>query len=145
MKNIGIAPPDFDTPVGMFRAEINDTEYTELDPAVPGFGAYEDMGDVEIEALLNQADGNIDRAVGRYYLRLAELASMQAKVVKDHDLSLDLTKRAAELRESASARFALADEADAQAGIADEYLVYSPGEARRYRHPEASPWEVFGA
>ena len=140
--NPGIYPPDFSTDVGKFRVLANDVEAEEYDPPVEGLRNYGKFSDAEIEALLAQADGSPTRAVGFYYLQLASEAALQSKSIKDHDLSVDLTKRAADLRELALLWFGRADDEDATAG--SEAMVIVPVGPRHKRHrPEATPRPLF--
>ena len=113
--NKGIAPPELDTPVGQFRALVGDVTSVPLTPPDPGFGEYEKFSDVEIEGYLAQGEGSISRAVGFSYLYLAGQAAMESTSVKDYDLSVDLTKRAGDLRATAQMWFDRADKEDSDA------------------------------
>ena len=140
--NPGVYPPDFSTGVGKFRVLANDVEAEEYDPPVDGIRNYGKFSDAEVEALLAQADGSPTRAVGFYYLQLASAAALESKSIKDHDLSVDLTKRAADLRELALLWFGRADDEDANAG--SEAMVIVPvGPRSRHRWPEASARPVY--
>lgn len=108
----GIAPPDFSTPVGLFRAELPDVNYTELTPPESGYGAYEEMSDTEIEGLIAAAGGSYLRALGKYYLILAGQSAKTSASIKDYDLAIDETKRSADLRSIAAYYFGLADDED---------------------------------
>lgn len=112
MVNRGIAPPDFDTPVGLFRAELPDVTYSELNPPEEGYGAYEEMSDLEIQGLLAAANGSYFRALGKYYLILAGQSAKTSASIKDYDLAIDETKRSADLRAIAAYYFGLADDDD---------------------------------
>lgn len=143
MTNKGIAPPDPATEVGRFRFLIDDTEYTELDPPEAGQGSYEQFSDADIEAFLMMGDESVNRAMGYAYLRLASEAARESKTVKDFDLSVDLTKRSADLRAIAALWFDRADGEDAdEFDIVDVFAI-----GRRDGHrmdPEAAmrrtPW-----
>lgn len=99
--NEGIAPPDYNSEVGKVRATLGDTAYEPLDPAQAGKGDYALFSDAEIETFIN-VGGSFEGAVALGYNSLATSAALEAKSVKDHDLSVDLTKRASELRALAS-------------------------------------------
>lgn len=110
--NPGVAPPDPNTPVGQFRASYSDMQYEEYDPAVPGFGNYQKFSDSAIEAFLALGNGSVLRAIGYALLQKANTAAEESESVRDYDLSIDLTKKAADLREQAAEYFALADQQD---------------------------------
>lgn len=97
-ENRGVAPPNMATPVGQVRALLGDLEYTEYDPPQPGFGKYKKMSDAEIESFLALSDGSSEGAVYYAYLSMASDAAIASKTVKDFDLQIDNTKRAADLR-----------------------------------------------
>ena len=99
--NKGIAPPDFSSEVGQVRATIGDTAYEALTPPATGFGDYQMFSDEEIEVFLERG-GSFEGAVYYGYNSLATSAALEATSFKDIDLSVDLTKRANELRALAS-------------------------------------------
>lgn len=144
MTNLGIAPPDFTTPVGQFRLQTNDTVYTELDPAVPGFGNYTHSSDSEIEVFIEQGT-TLSRSLGYYYLYLASQAALEAKSIKDHDLSVNTEKRADLLRQIAQEWFDRADDEDGLAGAGDIFDSFAFGGDRKCRTPELAPcWRDCG-
>ena len=110
--NPGEYPLDSSTPVGTFRLVYGDTESEPYDPEEPGFQNYGELSDAEIEAFLSQGGDSINRAIGYLYIALAGRAAKESKVTKDYDLTLDLTKRAADLRAMAQWWFDLADDDD---------------------------------
>lgn len=114
-ENRGVAPPDPVTDTGRFRALSGDLEYQPLDPPIPGWGSYMRFSDAEIEAYLAQADGSVPRAIGYSYLYLAGQAAIASQSVRDYDLQVDTTKRAADLRAIAQFWFDKADEDDVAA------------------------------
>jgi len=118
MTNTGIAPYDPSTPVGRVRVITGDVVYGT--PSA-GFAEYEMFSDEEIEAFLVESDDNILRAAGFGYLALSGRASLQAKTVKDYDLSVDLKAVAAELRKQADDLFKRADEKDGRDGVSDVF------------------------
>lgn len=125
MANSGVYPLDPSTPVGQFRLTYGDTESVPFDPVIPGFQDYTELSDAEIEVFLAQGGGSVTRAIGRYYMRLSGDAAKRSKSVKDYDLSLDLSKRAGDLRETARMYF---DEADAEdAGSEDAFVIVPTG------------------
>lgn len=95
--NKGVAPPDISTEVGKFRALVGDLSYTDLTPPVPGFGNYTLFSDFEIEVFL-AASGSLEGAAALAYTQLAGSAALESKTVKDFDLSVDLSKKATDLR-----------------------------------------------
>lgn len=99
--NKGEAPLNPATAVGQFRVLIGDVESVPLDPVQIGFGDYAMFSDDEIEVFLDRG-GSFEEAVYYGYNSLATSAALEAKTVKDMDLSVDLTKRANELRALAS-------------------------------------------
>lgn len=110
--NPGAWPVDLTSDVGRFRAVVGDLNSTPYNPVEPGFQNYEKFSDDEIEAYIAQADGSINRAVGISYLYLAGQAAMESTSIKDYDLQVDLTKRAADLRAIAQMWFDMADDDD---------------------------------
>lgn len=112
MPNRGVAPFAPATEVGQFRVLYPDVVYTDLDPVEAGYGDYEYLSDDEITALVTAA-GSVYRALGVYFIQLAGQAAKASQSVKDHDLAIDSTKRAADLRAQAKEWFDLADEQDA--------------------------------
>lgn len=139
MANKGVYPVDPLTDVGQVRFAVGDTESQPLDPPEPGFQDYEMFSDDQIEAFLSRSEGSINRSTGYAYLTLASQAAMHSRSVKDHDLAIDYTKRAADLRASAQMWFGLADDEDASAGGADIFEVFTVTEPA-IPHPELTPW-----
>lgn len=115
--NPGAYPVDLTSKVGQFRALIGDLNSSPYDPVEPGFQNFEKFSDAEIEAYLAQGGDSINRAIGFAYLYLAGQAAMQSASIKDYDLTIDETKRAADLRAIAQFWF---DQADGDDGIAAE-------------------------
>lgn len=112
MSNPGAFPVDPSTPVGRFRVAYPDKNSVPLDPVVSGQQDYEKFSDMEIEGFLALGGGSTLRAIGYALLQKASSAAEESSVVKDYDLSIDLTKKAADLREQAAEYFALADQQD---------------------------------
>lgn len=124
MTNSGIAPYDPDTLVGKVRIITGDVVY-----GTPsgGVAEYEMFSDEEITAFLVESDDNVLRAAGYGYLALSGRASLQAKTVKDYDLSVDLKAVAAELRKQADDLFKRADEKDKRDGVSDVFELAATG------------------
>mgnify|MGYP001361170439 CR=1 FL=1 len=142
MANIGVAPPDFSTEVGQFRALVGDTSYVATNP---GFGDYKMFSDAEIQAFLAQGGGSEFRAAGYAFLALSGQAALQSKSVKTDDLSIDLKNQAEALRKTAEFWFQRADEEDAAAGLDDEFLIVPTGQGRSCRcAPELAARPVCG-
>ena len=122
--NPGAHPVDLASPVGQFRAMVGDLNSESYTPVEQGFQSFEKFSDAEIEAYLAQGDGSINRAIGYSYLYLAGQAAMEALAIKDYDLQVDSTKRAADLRAIAQMWFGLADTDDISS--AEEGFVLVP-------------------
>lgn len=122
-KNSGIAPPDLESPVGLIRLELGDTDPTDVDPAT-GLGTYLWYSDAELEAML-RLYGDNPRAVAVRILRnIAVSTALKLKKWSSADLSVDgaaitesLLKAAAALEDS------MANESDVEA---DEAFFVSP-------------------
>lgn len=110
--NPGVYPLEPETPVGQFRLVYGDTHSTPYTPVEAGFQNYDELSDDEIEAFLSAGGTSINRAIGYYYLSLAGAAAKSAKQIKDYDLQVDTTKRAADLRAIAQWWFDQADNDD---------------------------------
>jgi hypothetical protein len=124
--NPGVFPLDPETPVGQFRVLYGDVYSTPYDPVEPGFQNYEELSDAEISGFLAQGNDSVKRAIGYYYLSLSGTAAKEAKSVKDYDLSVDLTKRAADLRATAQVWFDHAN-ADDDASQEDAFEIVPTG------------------
>lgn len=140
--NPGIYPPDLASPVGQFRALTGDLNAEEYDPPVEGIRNYEMFSDAEIEAYLSQSEGSISRAIGFAYLYLAGQAAKESLTVRDYDLQVDSTKRAADLRAIAEMWFGRADDEDANAG-AEAMVIVPVGPRRKRCRPEAAQYPLF--
>lgn len=127
MVNQGVAPPDPTSDVGKFRFLYGDTAYVALTPPETGYGDYAELSDAEIEAFLAAGSGSVTRAIGVYYMQLSGQAAKVAESVKDHDLSIDETKRAGDLRQTAMMWFSRADDDDL--GLSDAFEVVGVGQS----------------
>lgn len=124
--NPGAFPVDLLSDVGQFRALSGDLNSEPYDPVKPGIQNYEKFSDAEIEAYLEQGAGSINRAIGLSYLYLAGQAAMESRSIKDYDLQVDLTKRAADLRAIAQTWLGLAD-GDDVATAEEEFTIVPTG------------------
>lgn len=116
----------------------NDTQYDEYEPVEPGVGNFSTWSDAVIEAYIESSPDNMPRAVGFAILGLALTAAKESKTVKDYDLQVDLSKRSADLRATATQWFTRADAQDrAAADIFEVFDTFGTGEFI----PEASPAE----
>ena len=124
MANSGVAPYDPATLVGKVRVLTGDVTY-----GTPsgGFADYELFSDDEIEAFLVAGEDNVLRASGFAYLALAGRAAVDAKSVKDYDLSVDLRSRADKLQAQANEYFTQADEKDKRDGVSDVFELANTG------------------
>jgi hypothetical protein len=136
MANIGIAPYDPSTPVGKVRILTGDVNYVD---AGGGNGTYDLFSDAEIEGFLIAGEDSTLRAAGFAYMALAGVAAVDAKSVKDYDLSIDLRSRADKLREQAIAYFNQADEKDVRDGVSDVFELTRTG--RDYTYEELAERE----
>ncbi len=121
--NPGVFPADPETPEGEFRLLFGDTTAENYNP--PAFGgtqrSYVYFSDNEITAFLAMSNGSISRGIGFAYAQLAGAAAMEAKSVKDYDLTVDLTKRSGELRALSQWWFDRADDEDDADGNGDVF------------------------
>lgn len=84
--NKGVAPPEYDTPVGEVRANVGDIEYVPLTPPEVGFGDYEMFSDAEIEAFLTQAGGSVALATAYAYGRLVTAWNATSVTIRQDDM-----------------------------------------------------------
>lgn len=124
MTNSGVAPYDPDTLVGKVRIVTGDVNHGAI---TGGMADYEMFSDTDIEGFLDIAEENVLRAGGFGFLALSGRASLQAKTVKDYDLSVDLKALAAELRKQAESLFKQADEKDKRDGVEDVFELTRTG------------------
>jgi hypothetical protein len=143
MSNIGNTPPDFNAPTGKFRLIAQDINYTELSPSVPGQGAYELFSDAEIAGYMSLYPDSLFRAVGTAYRSLAGRAALEAKIVKDFDLQVDLTKKAAALEAAADAFFERADADDLLSGAHSTFGITAPNNDPSLREITSLPAEQW--
>ena len=137
MSNPGAVPVDGSTAVGQFRALYPDMDYVALDPPVADTGDFTNFSDAEITAFLALSNASPARAIGWALLTEANTASRESQTVKDYDLSIDLTKRASDLRAQASEWFALADSADLDGE--DAFIIVPTGKRPDCWPPELAP------
>lgn len=114
--NPGEFPVILESKVGQFRALTGDLNSTPYDPAYPGFQNFVKFSDAEIEGYLAQGGDSVARAIGYSYLYLAGQAAMESAAIKDYDLQIDKTKRAADLTAIAKLWFGQADGEEITAG-----------------------------
>lgn len=114
--NPGAYPVDLTSKVGQFRALTGDLNSTPYDPVEPGYQNFVKFSDAEIEGYLTQGGGSVARAIGYSYLYLAGQAAIESKAIKDYDLQVDKTKRAADLTAIAKLWFGQADGEEVIAG-----------------------------
>lgn len=140
-QNVGIVPPDFSSSIGQFRLLAQDTNYTDLIPDEDGLGSYDLFSDAEIAGYLAMYSGySAYRPVGAAYQGLAARASMSAKMVKDYDLQIDLTKRAVALQATADALFQRADKEDALTGATSTFGLSGPADDTVGEYMNALPY-----
>lgn len=122
--NPGVWPLDATTDIGRLRAIVNDTSSEPYDPPEPGFENYTLFSDAELQAFLDLGGDSLLMAAGYAYLALSAEASRFSKSVKDYDLAIDYTKRAADLRATAQFYFGQAGDVD---GTVDSFDVVPTG------------------
>lgn len=125
--NPGAYPVDPLTDVGQFRLAFGDVYSSPYDPVEPGFQDYTELSDAEIEQFISLGADSIPRAIGFYYLSLSGAAAKESKSVKDYDLSVNLEKRAADLRATAQIWFDRADAID-DASAEDSFDIVPTGQ-----------------
>lgn len=125
MANLGVAPPNPSTSVGIFRATFPDMDYTPVSGS-PGVGDYKQFSDIEIQAFLTQAGNSVNGAIGYALLQQANIFAREAISISDYDLRADLTKRAAELRANARLYFQFAK--DEENGSEDGFEIVELGD-----------------
>lgn len=136
--NPGRYPVDPLTNVGRFRLLYGDSSGVPYDPETPGYRNYAELSDAEIEAFIDQGAGSITQGIGWLYLAMAGKAAVESKSVKDQDLAIDTTKRAADLR--ALAQFWFDREEVSQGG--DYFDVVTIGGDEEFI-PEGAP-AIYG-
>lgn len=114
--NPGEFPVDLTSMVGQFRALTGDLNSTPYNPVEPGYQNFVKFSDAEIEGYLTQGGGSVARAIGYSYLYLAGQAAIESAAIKDYDLQIDKTKRAADLTAIAKLWFGQADGEEVIAG-----------------------------
>lgn len=124
--NPGEYPVQLASDIGIFRALVGDLESTPYDPVEDGFQNFYMFSDADIEGFIGAGEGSVTRGVGFAYLALAGRAALEAKSVKDMDLTVDTTKRPAELRLIAQGWFDRANAEDS--ANADEFVVAPLGD-----------------
>lgn len=139
-ENVGVAPPDYTTPVGQMRATLGDTSFTGLTPPVAGKGVYQYFSDEELEAYLVIGGDSLESALALAYNSLATSAAIDAKNVQDFDLKISTEKRATELRLLAQQWQAKAD-----AIAADFFEVFDIGGSKEPCTPELAAYAIYYA
>lgn len=124
----GAFPVDPETEVGSLRAVIGDTTSTQYDPPEPGFASYLMFSDQELEVFLARG-GTVLSGAGFAYLALSAQAALASQQIRDYDLQVDTTKRAADLRAIAQAFF----DQDIAGGSSDYFDIVPTGK----RHERA--------
>lgn len=127
MSNEGTYPPDSDTSIGQLRYIIGDIVATDISG---GQGVYASHSDFELTSFLLHGRDSVTRAAGYAYLQASGAAALQSKTIKDYDLSVDLSKRAEDLRRTAQFYFDLADNADLIAGTDEDFIIADTGNDR---------------
>lgn len=119
--NEGVAPPDFASTTGQFRALLGDTDAVNI---ISGLGEYVWFSDAEIAAFLGLYADNPKRAAARALLTIAGSQALLLKKWSADDLSVDGAAIAEALRKMAKD---LQDEADAGDNSIDIFEISYPG------------------
>lgn len=144
MANIGQTPPDYSAPIGRFRLLAQDTNYIDLNPVVTGQGSYDLFSDAEVSGYIAMFEGySMYRSVAAAYLAMAGRAAMAAKMTKDFDLQVDLTKRQAALNEAAAAFQERAEEEDLRNGVLSDFGLTAPANAPTLAQLSQLPMEQW--
>lgn len=119
--NEGVAPPDFTSTTGQFRALLGDTDAVNI---ISGIGEYVWFSDAEIVAFLGMYSDNPKRAAARALLTIAGSQALLLKKWSADDLHVDGAAIAEALRKMAKD---LQDEADAGDAAIDIFEISYPG------------------
>lgn len=119
MANVGIAPIEEASPVGVLRSLIGDTHSVPLEPPVAGRASFDYFSDAELAAFIaTSARNSVTRAAGMAVRQMATVAAMEAASIAQVDLRVDTTARATGLFKAADSWFAQADAEDRAADLA---------------------------
>jgi hypothetical protein len=132
LANAGVAPPNFSTNVGLFRALIGDTDAIDINT---GVGEYVWFSDEDINAFLTVYSDNVKRAAARALYTVASSQALILKKFRTDDLQVDGAAIAEALRKQANDLMA---EADADVAGADFFQISYPGRDKTYV-PEGFP------
>lgn len=132
MANLGIAPPNYATAVGQFRALLGDTDAINI---ASGSGEYVWFGDEEINAFLTMYSDNVKSAAARALYTIAGSQALLLKKWSADDLHVDGAAIAEALRKQAKD---LQDEVAAGDAAIDFFQISYPGQATTYV-PEGIP------
>lgn len=121
MANIGVAPLDPSSLVGVVRLNVGDTNYVPLDPPVAGQGVFDYYSDAQLSAFLTAGNDSPTRATGTAIKQMALTAALSGRSVKTDDLAIDSRQRGTDLLAIAQSWLDQADAEDALyvAGIFD--------------------------
>lgn len=122
--NQGIAPPDFTTATGQFRALLGDTDAVNVDIGT-GVGEYVWFSDDEVGAFLGLYGDNPKLAAARALITIAGSQALLLKKWSADDLSVDGAAIAETLRRQAKD---LRDEVAAGDAAVDIFVISTPGE-----------------
>jgi hypothetical protein len=132
LANAGVAPPNFATSVGQFRALIGDTDAIGIDA---GIGEYVWFSDEEINAFLTMYSDNVKSAAARALYTIAGSQALLLKKWSADDLHVDGAAIAEALRKQAKD---LQDEVAAGDAAVDFWAISYPGQTTEYV-PEGFP------
>lgn len=135
MPNEGIAPPNFATTVGQFRALLGDTDAININL---GEGEYVWFSDAEVSAFLAMYADNPKLAAARALMTIAGSQALLLKKWSADDLHVDGAAIAEALRKQAKD---LRDEVAAGDAAVDIFEISVPGENQGL-WPEGLPFGV---
>lgn len=147
MANQGVAPPNFETPVGVVRLNVGDTDPKNISG---GMGEYAFFSDAEITAFIAQRGGSPLRAAASIIRRIAGSQALLLKKFTSADLAVDGPAITAALLKSADAIEKEADADDQRTGEEAFLIVPTGGPAwetylvRRQEHLAEEVSRRFG-
>lgn len=120
MANLGIAPPDFTTPVGLVRVLVGDTDPKNVED---GTGEYAFYSDDELDALLSIYGSNVRRTAIVVLTNVAFSRALLLGKWSSDDLSVDGPAILAAMEKTIKR---LSDELENEDAAADVYFDIVP-------------------
>lgn len=140
--NSGIKPPDYSTTVGQVRLLTGDTDATEFDTPVAGYGSYAFFGDDELAGFLTLFSDKPKRAAIYVLSQVAISRALLLGKWSSDDLSVDEAAITEAIRKVIADLRKAADDEDATLD-ADYFDVVDTGDdTSLILRPEAAPWPI---